>query len=243
MNAQRKTAEALIYKYFDAVDPSGANTEFYKNQFSSMSDEQFHKFCERRLPFRIQTTMFEREMNLDKAIRGLKVLNVPLLEDIELNELYKNKDGIPVSTNHKAFVVYIHTPKLKQFATKKSGYNSNIDVRNPKSGHIAGNSKGVESDRELESLTLQNLNYTIKETTRAKADDMSAKNQMYNQINTTGQVYLKDLQNDKTAQTARNTVDVYLIGSFIMSNLIEEDYMTPYTLANKKKRFDESNKK
>ena len=59
---------------------------------------------------------------------------------------------------------------------------------------------------------------------------------MYNQINTTGQVSLKDLTSAKSSQVARSTVDVYLIGSGLMSNLIEEDYMTPYTLANKKKK-------
>ena len=128
--------------------------------------------------------------------------------------------------------------KLKQIITKKSGYNTNIDVRNPKTGQIVGNAKGVESDRELESLVLQNMDATIKEFTRAKADDMEAKNKMYNQINTTGQVSLKDLTSDKSSQVARNTVDVYLIGSSIMTNLLEEDYMTPYTLSMKKKRIE-----
>ena len=67
---------------------------------------------------------------------------------------------------------------------------------------------------------------------------MEAKNKMYNQINTTGQVSLKDLESDKSNQIARNTVDVYLIGSGIMSNLLEQDYMTPYTLSMKKMRID-----
>ena len=134
-------------------------------------------------------------------------------------------------------VGYINVKKLKQFVTKKSGYNTNIDTRNPKTGQIVGNSKGVESDREFESLVLQNMDYTIKELSRSKADDMEAKNKMYNQINTTGQVYLKDIQSTKYSQVARNTVDVYLIGSGIMSNLIEDDYMTPYTIANKNMRI------
>jgi hypothetical protein len=82
------------------------------------------------------------------------------------------------------------------------------------------------------------MDATIKEFTRAKADDMDAKNKMYNQINTTGQVSLKDLDSDKSSQVARNTVDVYLIGSGVMSNLLEKDYMTPYTLSMKQMRID-----
>lgn len=238
MNANRKKAELLIYKAFDAIDPSHANSDFYKQLFASMSDDQFLAFCKRRLPLRLQTTAFERELTPDKCIKGLKAIGVPVMEDVTNAQLYTNKDGKPVGSQYKGLVVYLTIPKLKQFATKKSGYNTNIDTRNPKTGHIVGNSKGIESDRELESLVLQDLNSTIKELTRAKADDMEAKNKMYTMINTTGQVSLKDLESSKTSQVARTTTDVFLIGSGIMSNLIEEDYMTPYTLSMKKKRIE-----
>lgn len=238
MNEKRKKAEALVYKFFDAIDPTKANSEFYKELFSKMNDDQFLNFCKRRLPFRIQTTAFERELNPDKCLNALKAINVPALEKITDPSLYTNKDGVPVTSTSEGLVGYINLKKLKQFNTKKSGYNTNIDVRNPKTGQIVGNSKGVESDRELETLVLQNMDATIKELTRSKADDMEAKNKMYNQINTTGQVYLKDLESSKSSQVARSTVDVYLIGSGIMTNLLEEDYMTPYTLANKKMRIE-----
>lgn len=238
MNANRKKAEALIYKMFDALDPTGANSQFYKQMFSKMSDEEFLNFCKRRLPFRAQTTAFEREINPEKCIAALNVLNVPVLEKMTDPGMYKNKDGTPVSSTYEAMIGYINLKKLKQFVTKKSGYNTNIDIRNPKTGQIVGNSKGVESDRELETLMLQNMDNVAKEFTRAKADDMEAKNKMYNQINTTGQVSLKDIQSPKTSQVARNTVDAYLIGSGLMSNLLEEDYMTPYTAANKRMRIE-----
>ena len=238
MTAQRKKAEALIYKFFDAIDPTKANSNFYKEMFSKMSDNQFMEFCKRRLPFRLQTTAFDRELNPTKCINALKAINVPVLEKIKLPSIYTNSDGVAVNSNNEAMVGYLNLKKLKQLVTKKSGYNTDITVRNPKTGAIVGNSKGVESDRELESLVLQNMDATIKEFTRAKADDMEAKNKMYNQINTTGQVSLKDLASDKSNQVARNTVDVYLIGSGIMTNLLEEDYMTPYTLSMKKKRIE-----
>jgi hypothetical protein len=238
MNANRKKAEALIYKFFDAADPTKANSNFYKEMFAKMSDQQFMEFCKRRLPFRLQTTAFDRETNPKKCIDALKAINVPVLEKVSFPSIYRNKDGVPVTNSNEAMVGYLNLKKLKQIVTKKSGYNTDINTRNPKTGAIVGNSKGVESDRELESLVLQNMNATIKEFTRAKADDMEAKNKMYNQINTTGQVSLKDLESDKSNQIARNTVDVYLIGSGIMSNLLEQDYMTPYTLSMKKMRID-----
>ncbi len=238
MNNNRKKAETLIYKFFDAIDPSKANTQFYKQLFSKMSDEQFLNFCKRRYPFRLQQSVFVNEINNTKCINSLKAINVPALEKVYYPQLYTNKDGVPVSTISEAMVGYMPLKKLKQFVSKKSGYNTNIDTRNPKTGQIVGNAKGVESDRELETLVLQNMDNTIAEFTRAKGDDMEAKNKMYNMINTTGQVSLKDIQSsNKSSQVARTTVDVYLIGSGIMTNLIEEDYMTPYTLAEKRMRI------
>ena len=236
MNAQRKKAEALIYKFFDAIDPTKANSAFYKEMFSKMSDEQFKKFCERRLPFRLQTKAFEAETNPDKCIKGLKAIGVPTLENVTLPSVYTNKDGIPVTSNNEALVGYLNLKRLKQMMSKKSSWATDIDKRNPKTGQILQG--GVETDRELESLVLQNMDATIQEFSHAKGDDMEAKNKMYNQINTTGQVSLKDLKSDKSDQVARTTVDVYLIGSGIMTNLIEEDYMTPYTLSMKKKRIE-----
>ena len=238
LSPERKKVEALVCKCFDAADPSHANSNFYKEMFAKMSDQQFLEFCKRRLPFRYQSTAFERELNPKKCIDALNAINVPVLEELNLPSVYTNSDGVPVTNTNKCMVGYLNLKKLKQIATKKSGYNTDITTRNPKTGAIVGNSKAVESDRELESLILQNMDNTIREFTRAKADDMEAKNKMYNQINTTGQVSLKDLDSDKSNQVARNTVDVYLIGSGIMSNLLEKDYMTPYTLSTKKMRID-----
>lgn len=236
MNAQRKKAEALIYKFFDAIDPTKANSAFYKEMFSKMNDDQFKKFCERRLPFRLQVTAFTRETNPDKIIKGLKAINVPVLEKVTFPSVYTNKDGVPVTNSNEAIVGYLNLHRLKQINTLKGHAYLDIDKRDPKSGR--GLEAGIESDREFESLVLQNMDATIEEISRSRADDMQAKAQMYNQINTTGQVSLNDIKPDKNNQVARNTVDVFLIGSGIMTNLVEEDYMTPYTLSMKKKRIE-----
>ena len=39
MNANRKKAEQLIYKAFDAIDPSKENSSFYKQMFSQKIQE------------------------------------------------------------------------------------------------------------------------------------------------------------------------------------------------------------
>ena len=51
MNAARLKAERLVYSVMDALDPSGANTDFWKEQFASMSDAQFKNYISNDFPF------------------------------------------------------------------------------------------------------------------------------------------------------------------------------------------------
>ena len=225
--------KALIYEVFDKNDPTGLNTEFYVNLFAKMSDEDFVKLFEKDFPLRYQQIAFKNELNMVNIINGLKVIKVPLLEKITLGS-YRNEKGEQLTSLHEGIVGFAPMFKMKQFVTKKSRYNTNINVRNNKTGHIIGNSKGVESDREFETLELQNLSYCSKELSRAKADDMDAKNRMYLDIYNKGIVYAADLKSTKSSQISRKTLDTYLIGSCIKSNLLSETYMTPYTLSVKK---------
>ena len=47
MNKQRLEAERLIYSVMDKMDPSGANKEYWMNEFNNLSDEQFKKYISR----------------------------------------------------------------------------------------------------------------------------------------------------------------------------------------------------
>lgn len=239
MNAKRKQAEMLIIKGFEAIDSTGKNANFFKEMFAKMSDEQFMNFCKRRYPFRLQQSVFKVEITYDSVLKALKTINVPAMETVTLPKVYTDSENGPVMSNYKALVIYCSLKKLKQFVTKKSGYNIDINKRNPKTGAIIDNGKGVESDRELETLAIQGMEKCMEEFSRAKADDMEAKNKMYTQINTSGQVYLKDIKSSNpSSQVSRSTVDVYLIASGLMSNLINKDYMTPYTMEMRKKRIE-----
>ena len=44
--AKRKKIENLVYKTFNALDPTGRNTDYYKQLFSSMNDKDFDKFID-----------------------------------------------------------------------------------------------------------------------------------------------------------------------------------------------------
>ena len=117
--SKRKQAEKLIYDTFDAVDKTGTNTEYYKQIFSDMTDDQFYKFAQRRLPYRMIQELFKIEPTMSDIFEAFKVLDKPLIEKLKLPYLYTNKDGVPVESK-ECLVLYIHLKRMKQMLSKKT---------------------------------------------------------------------------------------------------------------------------
>ena len=235
---QREEAESLIYRVMDAADVTHTNSDYYRKLFSSMSDGEFEKFCSRRLPFRFHQEVFKVEPKMYHIIDAFKVLDKPLLEKVKLPYVYVNKDSEPVESQ-ECLVIYIHLKRMKQMLTKKNSTAINIDKRDMKTGLLTGEDKGgKETDREFESLAIMGLDHTMDEFARPKADAMGAMAQMSNTIMSKGFVSEKDLQIAKDDSIAKNLLNVYLIGSNIHSNLVDIDYMTPYTARNKQQAIE-----
>ena len=233
---KRKQAEKLIYDVFDAVDKTGTNTEHYKQLFAEMSDEQFYKFAQRRLPYRMTQELFKIEPTMSDIFEAFKVLDKPLIEKLKLPYLYKNTDDVPIESK-ECLVLYIHLKRMKQMLSKKTNTAMEMANRDMKTGLLVSDDKGgKESDREFETLAIMNLDYTMDEFIGPKADAMRAKSEMYNTISSKGFVSEKDIRLDKDDSLARNMMNVYLLGCNIHSNLIDEDYMTPLTLKNKQQK-------
>jgi hypothetical protein len=236
--AQREEAEALIYKVFDTMDKTHTNSDYYRKLFANMSDEQFYNFCKRRLPFRYHEEVFKNEPKMYDIIDAFKVLNKPLLEHVKMPHVYVNKDGVPVESK-ECLVIYIHLKRMKQFLTKKNSTAINIDKRDMKTGLLTSDDKGgKETDREFESLATMGLEYTMDEFARPKADAMGAMAQMSNTIMSKGYVSEKDINVAKDDSIGKNLLNVYLIGANIHSNLVDIDYMTPYTAKNKQQKIE-----
>lgn len=238
MTAQRKKAEALICAYFDQVDKTKQNGDYYRRLFAKMSDAEFKKFVSKQLPFKFQPKPFEVEPTLQDAVDGLDVLKVPLLEKCYLPYLYTNKEGQPITTK-PAMVVYIHLKKMKQFITKKNSMSTNIDERDMKTGLLVSFDKnGKSSDREFESLAIMGLDNTIEELARTRADSMRAKDAAYNTITTLGKVSKDDVPLDQDDSLSKNLLNVYMLSCGLNSNLVNQDLYLPKTLKDKKRKVE-----
>lgn len=238
MNKQRQEAENIVYKVFDAIDKTGQNSGFYKEKFAKMTDAQFLTFCKQDFAFKFQTKIFEIEPTFQDIKKGADILKIPLIEKINMPFIYMNKDGVPVKSK-EALVVYVPLKKMKQFLTKKNSMSTDISMRDMKTGLLLNADKnGATSDREMESLAVMSLGKTMDELSRYRADAMNAKSQFYNDINTKGMVYLKDIPVDIDDSLAKNLLNVYLLGSLLNSNLMNEEDYLQYTLKDKKRKVE-----
>lgn len=237
-NKKRKEIEELIYKVFDTVDSTHTNSDYYRNIFSSMSNNEFYHFIEKRLPYRFHYDSFKVEPVMSDIVKAFKVLDKPLLEKVNLPHVYINKNGKPIQSQ-ECLVIYIHLKRMKQILTKKTHIGINTEQRDMKTGLLTGHDKGgKETDREFEALAAFGLEYTMDEFARVRADALRASATVSNIILDKGFVSDKDFTVDKDDSLGKNLLNVYLIGANIHSNLVDIEYMTPYTARNKQRQIE-----
>ena len=235
---QRDEIELFIYKIFDKIDPSHTNSDYYRELFASMDNDEFYHFFERRLPLRFHYDVFKIEPKMYEIIDAFKILGKPLFEKVNLPHVYVNQDDDPVQSQ-ECLVIYIHIKRMKQFVTHKSHVALNTNKRDMKTGLLTGDDKGAkETDREFEALAAFGLEYTMDEFARVRADSLKAGAEMNNVILTKGYVSEKDFTVEKSDSLSKNLLNVYLLGANIHSNLIDIDYMTPYTAKNRTRNIE-----
>jgi hypothetical protein len=233
VDPKRAKAEKLIYAVFDKLDPSGANSDFYKKRFAKMNDAQFKSYISKEFPFRFQTRLFKIEPNMVAINEAANVLGYPIMERVNLPYLYKDENGKAVQSK-ECMVVYANLKRMKQFITKKNSMSIDINMRDMKTGLLISDDKnGKTSDREMEALAVMGLDQTMRELARPRADAMNAKSEMYSTISTTGMVSLNDLPDDVDDSLAKNLLNVYMLGSGLDTNLLNVDGYLPITLKNK----------
>ena len=222
--SQRKKIEDFVIEVFDVLDKSGTNSKYYKELFSSLTDEQFLSMIKKKYPFKFQMKQSVTEPTMSDCVEACKKTGVPLLESIYVPYL---------------LVGYQHHKKVQQIVTKKSKWSLDTENRDMKGGRLIGKDKGTAiSDREFEGLATLGLYNTMYEFARPKADAMQAKAAMNAAISTKGYVSQEDIPNDPDDSLSRHLVDVYMMSALLETNLLNQDSYTQYTLKNKKRQVE-----
>jgi len=224
---KRKEMEKMIYDVFTALDPSGRNTEKYQSNFSKMSDAQFDSFFKKLFANEDQylildTVDYENDLTIENTEKAAKILGIELFEKVVMpfvNHDTKN----PVVTKFEIPVGYVHMKRMQQMLSKKNSTSINIGTRSPLTGQVTREDKNTR-DSDVENFAFVTLDAvdTLRELMGPRSDDMVMKAEMYSQISQKGFVSLDTLTNDVENKVTLNTVDTYLIGMGIKSDLVTD---------------------
>lgn len=232
---KRKNMETMIYDVFTALDPSGANTEKYKNMFSSMTDKQFDDFFKKFFKDENQYLLldiidYERELKMEQAEKAAKILDVPLFEKVAIPFANDDKDN-PVVTKHSVPVGYLHIKRVQQILSKKNTTSTDISSRSALTGQVVGKDKNAR-DTDMENFALVTLGaeQSLREFLGPRSDDHVMKMEMYSDIAKNGYVSLDNLTDKVENKTTLNTVDTYFIGMGIKSDLVTPGLVIKKTL-------------
>lgn len=232
---KRQKMEKLIYDTFSALDKTGSNTKRYKALFNDMSDSAFEKFFKELFANEseyliLSITDYEADLRIDDIEDAANVLKIPLFEKVAFPHYTMDKNNVIVS-KEAVPVGYCHVKRTQQTVAKKNGISTTADIRSSLTGQVTGADKnGRESDLENSMLISLGMTELLKELNGPRADDMYMKQQMYTAINSKGYVSLSDMDSDSGNKTTLNTVDTYLLGMGIKSDLVTKGLMLKKTL-------------
>lgn len=233
--AKRKKMEKLIYDYYDKADPSGINTEYYRNIFSPMSDKEFDNFFKAFFKNPDEYLIYnmtdgKNELTMGSCENAAKLLGVPIEETLYMPHITMDKKNV-IATKHKVIVGYCNVKRPQQFLFKKNGMSTTAEKRSALTNQVIDADKnGRQTDMENLMLLVRDSDALMKEFDGIKADDSYMKQQAVGQIVKDGYLSIKDLTDDVSNKTTLNTVDVYLLGMSIKSDLVTKGLMLTKTI-------------
>ena len=230
MNEKRKKIEALVYKVFDQLDKTKANTKKYKDFFNKMTDKEFDtwakKFLEGDDNLQLEILPWKNEPSMDDIQGCAKSIGLPLEEYVYFR--HEGDKSTVTRSRSKCCVGYISVRRLQQILSKKNSYTTDISKRNSLTNTVTGaSSVARNSDTENASLITLGSDHSIREMLGFRADDQNAKTLAYSQIAQNGFIRLKDLDQveDLSSKATLNTLDVFLTGAGIKSSILGEDML------------------
>jgi len=230
----RKYIEDLVYKTFDALDPSGANTDKYRALFSGMTDPEFAKFMKEFLAsedenFTLDIVEFEHDLKMTYCENAAKVLGIPLMEYVYMPHLTMDKKHVVV-TKEKCLVTYINVKRPQQLLHKKNGLSISNEKVSATTGQVVRKDKNArDSDIEASMLVALGADKILQELHGPRADDPVMKREMQQSIATKGYVMLDELDNLPTNKVTLNTVNTFLLSMGLKPDLVSDTYILPKT--------------
>lgn len=232
----RKEVEKLIYDTYSAADPTGENTIKWKTVFGNMNDQEFARELRSFLDnpddnFPFDMIDFKREVKMENMEKAAKVVKTEIFEYVYMPWLTMDKSRV-IRTKQKVLVGYYNIKRPQQLLHKKNGISLSSEKRSMLTNQVIGKDKNArDSDIEASMLVSLGAKAILQELHGPRADDMVMKTQMTQSIRNKGYVLLEELDNLPTNKTTLVTIDTFLLGMMLKSDLITSTYILPKTSA------------
>ena len=232
--SNRLEIEKLIYDTFNELDPTGVNTRKYKEMFSTMSNEKFAQYMKKFLAddtenFILDIVDFERDVKMEHCEAAAKVIGIPLMETVFMPHITMDKNNV-VATKEKCLVGYLNVKRTQQMVQKKNAVSISNEKKSSLTGQVVNKDKNArDTDIEASMLVALGADKILQEFHGPRSDDPVMKRQMNKSISTKGYVLLDELDNLPTNKVTLNTVNAFLLGAGIKTDLISDTYILPKT--------------
>ena len=225
---KRKKMETAIYKFFKTLDPSGMNEKFYKEKFSGMGDAQFDTFFkgffkDPKAYLILNVVDYDAPLTMNAIEVTSKAFNIPLFEYVYMPHITMDKNNV-VRTPLRVPVIYLNIKRTQQTVMHKNGLSIFTKQRSSVTNQLVGKDKnGRSSDLENTMLVSMGLTKCLEELNGPRADDTNMKINMGVQIAQTGMYKIDEAESNIKNKTTLNTVNVYLLGMGIRSDLVDDN--------------------
>lgn len=239
MNSKRKLAEKRIIDLMNDIDPSGENANLWKKILLKMSDKEFDEFMKNmyknpnKYHLNVQLNQSENKkdiiLDMDHIEKVAKKNDIKLREYVMFPHLNPDDPEHPFITSTPVPVLVMYIRKMQQMVKKKNFSAGNIDVVNPLTGQVTGDSKAASlGDMQTVSLATTNQTDTIKEFLTIRSDNIEGKLKMLNSIEETGSVRYSDCMVNLNDCQSIQTMNVFLKGAMLKTKgLVQKKKPTP----------------
>lgn len=234
-NTLRRDIEQDFYDFLDRCDPSGRNTERLKQLFVFMDDKVFFKYIDKffddpKANIEIGYLPYDNPVSVEFINKIAKAEGIPLYEIIYKPYVTGDVNNPPASV-YPVLVLDVPIKRLKQMINTKNHATISNTKRDAQTGQVTGSDRvGRVTDVEAYSLIVQELYACAQESYGPMADDEAAAFEMMRQIQQNGEVELADLPNDPLNKKTMNTIQYYIWGSCLVTNMLEQTgYVLPIT--------------
>ena len=235
-NTLRAELTKELLELCDDMDPTGKNTTRMRNFLNQKSDKEFMLFMDdffsnpdKNVPIAYEA--YNNPVTIEFIHKVAKKRKIPIYEIVYRPYVNGDVDDPPGTVN-PIMVLIVPVKRLKQMAMAKNHTSTAAAKRDARTNQVTGEDRTARiTDVEAYSLIVQGQYNAAQEYYGPMADDTEAHYEMLRCIQRDGEVSMKDLPNDPLNKVTMNTINAYMLGSCIESNLIDRNgYLLPITL-------------